>query len=355
MTMPLVTAKTITYNHAPFIRQCIEGVLMQETNFPIEYIIGEDCSTDGTREIVEEYARRYPDTIRLITSEQNVGARENSRRTTKAARGKYIALCEGDDYWTDPHKLQKQVDFLEAHPECSMCFHEAYDLWPDGRKSEFVRSRQIEVMPFYTLGNIIRRYFIPTASMVFRRLLIEPMPDEFFDAPGGDWFLHVLLAKKGLVAYLDECMSVYRHHRGGVMSAADKPTQHRHRMLTIMTIDRYLRYMCSSILRPMVLDTLAELVKDEIIEAIELGNGISYISHADTSVNCWVEPLELRPHERRHVTRDALVRVVFTLSQRGDARYLRNSWLALLGYCPQIMLRNRGLAKIGLRSLYSRA
>ena len=120
MKKPLVSVKMITYNHAPYIAQAIEGVLQQEANFPFELVIGEDCSTDGTREIVFEYRKKYPDIIRVITSEQNVGARKNGYRTEKACRGKYIAFCEGDDYWHCPDKLQKQADYMESHPECVM-------------------------------------------------------------------------------------------------------------------------------------------------------------------------------------------------------------------------------------------
>lgn len=96
---------------------------MQQVNFPMEFIIAEDCSTDGTRAICEEYAKKYPDLIRLLPSEGNMGAVMNEQRAFEAARGKYIATCEGDDYWTDSLKLQKQVDFLESHPDYSVCFH----------------------------------------------------------------------------------------------------------------------------------------------------------------------------------------------------------------------------------------
>jgi len=123
MHEPLLSVITITYNHEPFIAKTIEGVLMQKTSFPIEYIIAEDCSTDNTRNICFEYANKNPNTIKLITSDNNVGFVENEKRGIRAARGKYIAFCEGDDYWTDPLKLQKQVDFLELHPEYSVTFH----------------------------------------------------------------------------------------------------------------------------------------------------------------------------------------------------------------------------------------
>jgi glycosyltransferase involved in cell wall biosynthesis len=117
---PLVSVLLITYNHEPYIGQAIEGVLFQETDFSIELVIGEDCSTDRTREIVMKYQKKHSDIIRVITSDQNVGARKNGQRTLQACRGKYIAFCEGDDYWHDPNKLQIQYDYLEMHPECGL-------------------------------------------------------------------------------------------------------------------------------------------------------------------------------------------------------------------------------------------
>ena len=117
---PLVSVHMITYNHEPYIAEAIEGVLMQETDFPIELIIGEDCSTDRTAEIVIEYQKKHPDIIRIITSDKNVGAHKNGWRAEKACRGKYVAYCEGDDFWIHPKKLQMQVDYLEAHPECGL-------------------------------------------------------------------------------------------------------------------------------------------------------------------------------------------------------------------------------------------
>jgi glycosyltransferase involved in cell wall biosynthesis len=120
---PLVSIVTVTYNHESYISKTIEGVLAQQVNFLLEFIIAEDCSTDGTLTVCRHYAELHPGLIRLITSDTNVGAVANERRAMLAAKGKYVALCEGDDYWSDPLKLQKQVDFLEAHPDYSVCFH----------------------------------------------------------------------------------------------------------------------------------------------------------------------------------------------------------------------------------------
>lgn len=123
--IPLVSVGMITYNHEKYIGRAIEGVVLQQRPFPVELIIGEDCSTDKTREIVFQYQQRHPDLIRMITSEKNVGMRTNGLRTYAAARGKYLAFCEGDDYWHDPEKLQRQVDYLEGHPECGMVYTNA--------------------------------------------------------------------------------------------------------------------------------------------------------------------------------------------------------------------------------------
>jgi len=128
MKDPLVSVKMVTYNHAPYIARAIEGVLQQKVSFPIELVIGEDCSTDGTREIVFEYQKKYPDIIRVFTSDHNVGASQNYKRIRKPCRGRYIAFCEGDDYWHHPLKLQKQVDYLERHPECGLVYS-SYDIY----------------------------------------------------------------------------------------------------------------------------------------------------------------------------------------------------------------------------------
>ncbi len=116
---PLVSVHMITYNQAVYTSGYRRG-LGADTTFPIELVIGEDCSTDGTREIVFEYQRQHPDLIRLVVSDSNVGASDNSRRSLALCRGKYIAFCEGDDYWTDSYKLQKQADFLGSNPDYSL-------------------------------------------------------------------------------------------------------------------------------------------------------------------------------------------------------------------------------------------
>ena len=166
---PMVSIRTSTYNHGPYIKQCIEGVLMQKTSFPFEYIIGEDFSTDETREIVFEYAKKYPQIIRVVTADYNVGSKANGQRCIRRSRGKYMAICEGDDYWTDPLKLQKQVDFLESHLDYSMCFHNAQLVI---ESSHLFNLTPIENRD-YAMSELFEKWLVPTASILVRRELMK--------------------------------------------------------------------------------------------------------------------------------------------------------------------------------------
>ena len=211
----------ITYNHERFIAQAVESVLMQQTNFPYELIIGEDCSTDNTREMVREYQRRHPDKIRLLLPERNLGGpipgKRNYVQTLNAATGKYIALLEGDDYWTSPHKLQKQVDFLDSHPSCAVCFTNAVSIFDksDRQPEPFCPPHQ---KPVFTLDDILASNPMLAATVLFRRGLFGELPPWFHHVMTGDWALHILNTQHGDAGYLPESTAAYRVHAGGVWS-----------------------------------------------------------------------------------------------------------------------------------------
>lgn len=221
---PLVSVCITTYNHADFIAEAIEGVLMQETDFPYEIIIAEDNSTDGTREIVRDYQKRRPDTIRLRLATENLYSK-NKRYPAigarNAARGKYIAQCEGDDYWTDPKKLQKQADFLESHPDCTVCYTAAEIL--DDESGEILQGvrRPEKVQEVYSLEYVLRRNPFSYATAFYRRRLCEELPSWFFVGLAGDYCLLVLCAREGDIGYIDEKCAVHRRHEGGVHSSLD--------------------------------------------------------------------------------------------------------------------------------------
>lgn len=214
----LVSVCIQTFNQKNYIKQCLDGVLMQQTNFSIEIILGEDDSSDGTREICIDYAEQHPEQIRLFLRDRkdvifiggNATGRFNFIENLKESKGKYIALCEGDDYWTDPLKLQKQVDFLEENSEYSMCFHDAWVIKDEKKINLYVNQEK----SIFTTEDLFKRHFIPTASIVFRNMIQQPQ--WFYKIASGDRLLLFLLSLQGKIKCLTEVMSVYRLHSGGV-------------------------------------------------------------------------------------------------------------------------------------------
>jgi glycosyltransferase involved in cell wall biosynthesis len=210
MTQPFVAIWMLSYNHEKYIAQAIEGVLMQQTSFSYKIYLGEDCSKDNTRNICIEYANKYPDKISLYLNEKN-DIKKNSRTIYSAcftSGAKYIAMIEGDDYWTDPLKLQKQIDALEANPNCSICFHAVNVVYSDGSQPPVVsgeKQKQITTFEDLTFCN-----YINTVSSVYRNNLIKSIPAWFDEHPAGDWSLFLTMAQFGDVYYIDEPMAVYR-------------------------------------------------------------------------------------------------------------------------------------------------
>ena len=213
--------------HAPYIKKCIEGVLMQDqTYFQLEYVIADDGSTDGTKEIVSEYARKYPDIIKLLTSDKNLGVMANAGKAFRAITGKYVAQCEGDDYWTDPYKLQKQVSFLEEHLDYSACYHNSMIEYEDGRPSHV---RGVKPWDSCTLEELILNFnditypgYVTaghTSSMVFRNGLIKAVPPDLAQMMSGDILMQILLAQHGKAKFINEVMSTHRIHTGGISSS----------------------------------------------------------------------------------------------------------------------------------------
>jgi glycosyltransferase involved in cell wall biosynthesis len=225
VTAPKVSVAMIAYNHEQFVVQAVESVLAQRTDFPFEIVFGEDCSPDGTRALVQRLADTHAGRIRLLLPERNIGMGRNLAVTIAACRGDYIALLEGDDYWTDPEKLQRQVEMLDAHPECAVCFTRALVVDEANRPIEtaqFIR----EVKPTYTLADYLSRVFQPrTCTVMFRRGLFAEFPKWFFHLPVADFPLHVLNAEHGDFAFIDCITAAYRIHAGGIWSMGISPTR----------------------------------------------------------------------------------------------------------------------------------
>ena len=217
MQQPLVSVRVATYNHEKYIAQCIEGILMQKADFPFEVIIGEDFSSDGTRKIVLSYREKYPNKIKVLPSEQNIGAAQNSLRIYQACQGKYHAMCEGDDYWIDPLKLQKQVDLLEANPAISLCFHNAFIVNEKSMATRLFFEHPVkESLDFDDTCQITT----PTASVVARSEILASLPEWRLKVWCSDVVFRLWCAHHGKLGYINNIMSVYRVHEGGLTSRA---------------------------------------------------------------------------------------------------------------------------------------
>lgn len=244
-----VSVVVMTFNHARFIRQALDSVLAQRGARRYEVLISEDCSTDGTREIVVDYQRRYPDRIRLLLSEHNLRSNAVVRRGIEAARGAYVAFLDGDDYWTDPDKLEKQVEFLRAHPQCSMCFHNARVVDEEGTRE--ARNWTPANQPRFTgFEDIWMGNFIPMCSAMFRRTALERIPAWYESLfPITDWPLHILSARHGAIGYLDEVMGVYRQHGGGLYSAQSEAQKQEQTLAFYRTMNANFDYRYDKLVR----------------------------------------------------------------------------------------------------------
>jgi glycosyltransferase involved in cell wall biosynthesis len=244
-----VSVLVLTYNHEKFVGAALDSVLAQRTTFDWELLVSEDFSTDRTREILFAYQRRFPDRIRLLLSERNLRRMEVLTRAIRASRGDFIALLDGDDYWTDPEKLQLQVEYLETHSNCVACFHNALVVHEDGSRAprEWVAPGQKE---FLTLEDIWRGNPITTCATVFRNRLFEipPWLDDM-PIPISDWPLHVLNAEHGKYGYIDRVMSAYRIHEGGEQSRLDELRRFEKRYEFYRRMNRNMNYRCDALAR----------------------------------------------------------------------------------------------------------
>ncbi len=242
----MVSICCVTYNHEKYIAQAIEGYLKQQTTFKFEILIGEDCSTDNTRKIVEEYVLKYPDKIKLITSESNVGTHNNAVRLYKEVKGKYLTQCDGDDYWTDPLKLQKQVDFLEQNQEYIMCCHYSKRI----KENNEIYYLNLSPKPIiYSFEDILFDNDFETilVSVLFRNSTeIKEIysTDWFFRFHAPDRFLKLYLtfASGKKIYVLPEVMGTYRKHEGGIWSMLKAKTKKQKTLDDLYLIIKIFKY-----------------------------------------------------------------------------------------------------------------
>jgi glycosyltransferase involved in cell wall biosynthesis len=245
----------ITYNHEHYIAQAVESVMMQKTTFSVELVVGEDCSADGTRDILLDLQSRHPERIRLLLREQNLGSMRNFVQTLECCGGEYVALLDGDDYWTDPFKLQKQVELLDGDPKCVLCFHAVSVLFERNGQSQLLpAANECAVPDRLRLDDIISGNRMASLSVVFRRRWIPVFPGWFYGLKLGDWPLYMMLGTHGYFRCIRDSMGVYRDHGNGAWStkSIEKRTLAELGMLEKMRHylgPTYTRALCASLSR----------------------------------------------------------------------------------------------------------
>lgn len=212
MSTPLVTIRCLVYNHEPYLRQCLDGFVMQKTNFPFEAIVHDDASTDRSAEIIREYAEKYPDIIKPIFETENQYSKRNGsirRIMNEHTRGKYVALCEGDDYWIDPYKLQKQVDFLETHPDYGLVYTDVnfYFQKKDVMKFNYISSGKLKQAHDFK-EHLVNAGYIAPCTWVYRR---EFLPKNIYQYVDGTFPIALDIWAQSKICFLNETTAVYRH------------------------------------------------------------------------------------------------------------------------------------------------
>jgi glycosyltransferase involved in cell wall biosynthesis len=247
----------ITYNHERFIAQALSSILKQHVNFNFEIIVADDCSTDGTRAIVKNFHGRYPDKIIPLLRERNLGAMRNFKETLATCRGQYVAVLEGDDYWTCSDKVQKQVDFLDGHPDHAVCCARALFVDETVTGHSFVAP----VIPAgsYTIRDLFDQNLVVTCTVMYRWGLVGSLPDWVLSLKMADWPLHILVGRSGKIRLLDEVMSVYRIHPGGAWSSLSQAEQLLASIQMLKAVDKHLGCQYTNLIRPSVARRYLEL------------------------------------------------------------------------------------------------
>jgi glycosyltransferase involved in cell wall biosynthesis len=342
-----VSVLMITYNHESYISQAIESVLAQETDFQYELVIGEDCSKDNTRAIIANYQKAHPQIIKLLPSESNLGTHRNFLRTYKACQGKYIALLEGDDYWSAPDKLQKQVDFLDAHSDFTICFHNVLMSFEDDpQKNRDARpSSQKEIS---TIEDVFKGKFIPTCSVMFQNGLFSDFPDWVYSLTMTDWLLDVLNARYGSIKYINEVMGVYRVHSGGVWSSIGEIEHLKADIQFLTNINEYLNFEFDHIIQQTLDSRWAAFAETLIENAKEQESSQIAIEQTNDFTN------ELDPPPAWKSTLLSNIYASFAFQNYAEEKFplVRKNWVNAIRYNPSWLI-NRGMLAIGIRAFFS--
>ncbi len=256
----------MTYNHEKYISRAIESILKQKVNFEYEIVIGEDFSTDQTRNILLKYAEQFPERFKLILHEKNIGAMNNQKEVFKKCSGKYIAILEGDDFWLDSEKLQKQVDFLESNNDYIICYTRAKSVDEKGKETGKIIPTKKKIKPFSTFEDQLKGNLIPTLTCVFRAGHFGLIPEFCYQHWCGDWLLHLFNSQYGKIGFIDEITSAYRQHDKGISKMVPLKDQLSNTIETYSSLNEYFDYKYDFTIKKMMAFYFSLLAKEYAIE-----------------------------------------------------------------------------------------
>ena len=267
-TKPTISACIISYNQQEYIAQTLEGALMQQVDVPYEIVVSDDCSTDNTAQIIEAFAKKDA-RIRVLRHHKNVGMHRNWLQAINACRGEFVALCEGDDTWTDNQKLTKQLAVLQANTKLSCCFTDAAlqaEKTIHLRFNSYLKENDVDLnRSIFNLEDLSQTNFIPTCTILFRKEMDLVLPPEYFKSPYADWFVHIYNALRGDFYLIPEKTACYRLHEAGVFGKIEQKQRNafKLRCLALLYQGFYHHKNARSLLR---LSTLQAIDQQEAAE-----------------------------------------------------------------------------------------
>jgi glycosyltransferase involved in cell wall biosynthesis len=238
-----ISVVVTAYNHEKYVGECLDGILQQKGTFVLEVILGDDCSLDRTRQIMQGYQGKYPDVFVLLPPTANLGIQNNIRRCLAACSGEYIAFCEGDDYWTDKYKLQKQLEFLEGHPDHSLCFHAVVLYFESEGRYALTKAQSLPKKDSLTTEDLIESNYICGFSVcMYRASVVRNIPEEIFGIYAVDWMFNMACGRLGKIGYIRDWMSVYRIHAKGAWGGKSRTDQLRDQITNIDPYNHFFSY-----------------------------------------------------------------------------------------------------------------
>ena len=218
-----VSVLMVTYNHEKFIDEAINSVVLQNFNYPYEIIIGDDCSTDNTLERCKKWQEKYPTLIKIISRDRNIGIQRNYMETYNHCQGEYIAICEGDDFWCSKHKLQRQVEYMDSHNSCSICFHRVINYYMANNSKSLSNGKGTKIDS--SIIDLAKSNYITNLSVMYRRNAVNKLPEWLTEIASPDYVIHMLHASTGSIHYINSPMAVYRQHTNGIWGSNIKEKQ----------------------------------------------------------------------------------------------------------------------------------